>query len=42
MPRGDQMFGRTTALRDGRLPLPQEPGTGLRYAADWLAQHEEA
>jgi L-alanine-DL-glutamate epimerase-like enolase superfamily enzyme len=38
MPRGDLMFGRPTVLRDGLLPLPQGPGTGLRYDAQWLQQ----
>jgi L-alanine-DL-glutamate epimerase-like enolase superfamily enzyme len=42
MPRGDLMFGRATVLRDGLLPLPQEPGTGLRYDPQWLRQHRKA
>lgn len=35
MPRGDTMFGLTPVLREGRLVLPQGPGTGLSYAAPW-------
>ncbi|MDB5861035.1 MAG: hypothetical protein JWQ76_4724 [Ramlibacter sp.] len=41
MPRGDLMFGRATVLRDGLVPLPQEPGTGLRYDPQWLRQYQE-
>ena len=42
MPRGDQMFGRASVLRDGLLALPSGPGTGLRYDPAWLAKHGEA
>ncbi|HMS81506.1 MAG TPA: mandelate racemase/muconate lactonizing enzyme family protein [Burkholderiaceae bacterium] len=42
MPRGDRMFGRTLSLRDGRLPLPGDPGTGLEYDPAWLAQGRPA
>ena len=42
MPRGDQMFGRASVLRDGLLTLPSGPGTGLRYDPAWLAKHGEA
>lgn len=41
MPRGDTMFGRTSSLVDGRLPLPLGPGTGLDYDPAWLAAHAE-
>jgi len=36
------MFGRTLTLRDGRLPLPGDPGTGLEYDPAWLAQGRPA
>ena len=36
MPRGDLMFGRQTVLVDGRVAVPAEPGTGLRYDPRWL------
>jgi L-alanine-DL-glutamate epimerase-like enolase superfamily enzyme len=39
MPRGDLMFGRETVLRDGRVQVPVEPGTGLRYDPAWLDEY---
>ena len=39
MPRGDLMFGRETVLVDGRVTVPAEPGTGLRYDRRWLDAH---
>lgn len=42
MPRGDLMFARSSVLRGGLLPLPQEPGTGLRYDPHWLQQYRDA
>jgi len=42
MPRGDTIFGRRTVLRDGQLPLPQAPGSGLVYDRAWLARHPMA
>jgi L-alanine-DL-glutamate epimerase-like enolase superfamily enzyme len=39
MPRGDALFGRTTRLRAGLLPLPQAAGTGLRYDPGFIAKH---
>lgn len=42
MPRGDQMFGRRSELRDGLLQVPQEAGTGLLYDPGWLEQHRDA
>lgn len=42
MPRGDLMFGRRTELVDGLLPVPQEPGTGLRYEAGFVQRHRSS